>query len=701
MAEKSYRDWQVPPQAVTENTKLGWLNEQAQDGIAWNRSQRGWNDHHKSFEILAGKIDLSKIPAYRSGISTARLKRNIRQVRGAVTNIRPISGFTSNNPAFNANASMMNEVTTAIYQEQFLDLSLRNAFDWAAACNTGWIHPVYRRDFAGRGKGSLNLDTYGQPCILPTQMPSSGDIQRAYAVTLLDEMPIYMAHGLFPKFQDRLHPTSSQVWYASEIRTAARGNLLQRMFGSWLKPSGGDNTMSDAYVPVRKTWVIDLSLNETGKPVFMGDWRGDPEKDPYPTSSWSYRVPYMKEQLPDGKIADENDCRMYPYRRLIISSETCIMYDGPAFDWHTELPLVPLCLDDWAFDPAGFSLARDGYDIQMSLNELERGTMDKNRAQMDMALAYDINSVSSKEANQFDPMQPRARVGFDGSMVSAPFTSPVPPEVLKVSAEIFQAINHLEQTMDYQMGVNDIASMARARGLVNSEGAMEKLLEASGPIVMDITRSIERTITKVGRQVKFIIPQYYTVREIMTYTGADKISQQTFDYDPEKLIPSHMMHEKATNEDGTVDKSKYSLQQRAKWFAENLKYIVAPHTAHEITQMATKLGLVQLRKSGIQISSKTIAAAWNITDFGGPTADTEYDRYMAEQDDVAKRAIQLKQLVDSITQAGVQAPPVMGNALAELTGGQTQEGRPPTGTTAPQLVQKDGGMRTAVSQTGS
>lgn len=699
MPEK-WRDWQVPPQAASENTKLGWLNEQAQDGIAWNKSQRGWNDHHKAFEILAGKIDLSKIPAYRSGISTARLKRNIRQVRGAVTNIRPIAGFTSNNAAFIFNARMMNETTTAIYQEQFLDLSLRNAFDWAAACNTGWIHPVYRRDFAGRGKGALNLDTYGQPCILPTQLPSSGDIQKAYAVTLLDEMPIYMAHGLFPRFQDRLHPTTSQVWYASEIRTAARGNLLQRIFGSWLKPSGGDNTMSDAYVPVRKTWVIDLAINDTDGPLYLGDWTVE-DGEKVPTSSWSYRVPFMKEKLPDGKIADENDCRVYPYRRLIISSETCIMYDGPAFDWHAELPLVPLCLDDWAFDPAGFSLARDGYDIQMSLNELERGTMDKNRAQMDMALAYDINSVSSKEATQFDPMQPRARVGFDGSVVSQPFTSPVPPEVLAVSPEIFTAISHLENTMDYQMGVNDIAAMARARGLVDGEGAMEKLLEASGPIVMDITRSIERTITRVGRQVKFIIPQYYTVREIMTYVGANKISQQTFDFDPEKLIPSHMPHESAFGDDGKPNKSTYSIQQRARWFAENLKYIVAPHTAHEITQMATKLGLVQLRKAGIQISSKTIAAAWNITDFGGPDAETEYERYMAEQDDVAERAIKLKQLVDSIVQNGVTPPPAMNNALDQLSNGQTQEGRPPSGTQAPQLVQKDSGTRTAVSQTGS
>src|SRR2546429_6226493 len=188
------KEWQCPPQAATENYKLGWLNEQAEDGIAWNRSQRGWSDHRKSFEILAGKTDLSDIPKYRSKIATARLKRNVRQVRGAVTNIRPISGFSSENPGFAPNAQMLNEVATAIFQEKHkLALGLRGAFDWAAATTKGWIHPVYRRDFAGRGAGSLQLDTFGQPCILPSQLPSSGDFQKAYAVTLLDEMPIKSA----------------------------------------------------------------------------------------------------------------------------------------------------------------------------------------------------------------------------------------------------------------------------------------------------------------------------------------------------------------------------------------------------------------------------------------------------------------------------------------------------------------------------
>ncbi|MGH7182579.1 MAG: hypothetical protein ACREJN_11455, partial [Nitrospiraceae bacterium] len=540
------------------------------------------------------------------------------------------------------------------------------------------------------------------PCVLPTQLPSNGDYQEAYAVSLMDEIPIYMAHGLFPRYQERLLPTTSKYWYSADIRKAATGNMFQRMFGNFFR--GADSVAQDAFVPVRKTWVIDLSINETGEVLYMGDWTVNSKGDPEPENSWSYKVPSYKKSIPwrKDKIADVNDARIYPNRRLLISSETCIMYDGPAFDWHKELPLVPLCLDDWAFDPMGFSLVRDGYEIQKSLNELERGTMDKNRAQMDMSLAYDINAVSSQEAKQYDPMQPRGRVGFDGSLVDEPFKSVVPSEVLRVSPEIFTAIEHLEKTMDYQMGIGDFQAMALARGVVGQEDLADKLSQASGPVAMEITRSVERFISKIGNQTKYIVPQYYPTRRIMQYVGPDKVTKQTFDYDPEKLIPSHMpgepTHDKETQK---PLQSIYSQQERARWFCENLQFSIAPHTAHELVQMSHKLGLIQLKKAGIQISSRSIAEAWNVSNFGGPDGSTEYERYFNEQEDVVRHTLRLQDIAETIKAMGIPPTPAVQQALAQLMGQNSKEGRPTVGLESPRLIQKDGGMRSTISQTGS
>lgn len=699
MPRNTMSSWQAPAQAASENYKLGWLNEQAEDGQAWQKSQRGYGDWSKAFEILSGRSDLNALSSYRSNIQTARLKRNIKEIRGAVCDVRPIWGYSSEVKAMQDQAVMMNMATQAIYGEQFFDLSIQRVFDWAATTNTGWAHPVFTRDMAGTGKGHLEIRAFGQPCVLPTQLPQDGNYQKAYAVSLMEELPIYMAHGLFPDYQHRLHPTTSRFWYSAEIRTANKGNLFQRMFGSFFR--GADNIMSDAYVPVRKTWIIDLAINETGEELYLGDWTLNAKGEKEPMNSWSYMVPPYKKPMKNGKIADANDARIYPNRRLIISSETCIMYDGPAFDWHGELPLIPLCLDPWAFEPMGFSLVRDGFDIQQSINELERGIMDKNRAQMDMSLAFDINAVTTQEAKQYDPMQPRGRVGYDGSLVDEPFKSVVPDSVLRVQPEAFQGIEHLEHTMDYQMGIADINAMARARGLIGQEDAAEKLIMASGPIAKQLTRGVERFIAGIGNQTKYIIPQYYPVRTLMQYVGPDRITQHTYDYDPEKMIPSHMPGEEVHDENQQPKQSIYPLYRRARWFCENLRFLIAPHTAHELIQMSHKLGLIQLRKAGVQISSKTIAEAWNIANFGGPDGATEYERFFAEQEDVAMQAFRIKQVMDALQQTGVEPTEALQNALNLLTNQNAKEGRPTVGLQKPQLVQKDGGTRSTISQTGS
>jgi hypothetical protein len=101
------------------------------------------------------------------------------------------------------------------------------------------------------------------------------------------------------------------------VRQAARGNFLQRIFRR--NTMKGDAGLTELLVPVRRTWVIDLSINTTQYAIPMGE----------PGSSWAYTVPYVGMDLPTGidkstsqmtyRKANENDARMYPRRRLVIS----------------------------------------------------------------------------------------------------------------------------------------------------------------------------------------------------------------------------------------------------------------------------------------------------------------------------------------------------------------------------------------------
>lgn len=694
-----YQDWQVPPQAANNVTKLGWINESTEEGQNWLKSQRGYGDFTKSFEALSGRVSGSALPKYRSNLRTDRLKRNARELVGAIANIRPLWGYGSGNPEFSAQDAMMNKTVRAIYLKNFMDRSIKEALQWSLVTSTGWINPVYRRKRAGHGSGELMLDTYGAPSVLPVQLPMNNDWQEAYCLNLMKELPIYMAHGMFPEFQDQLKPTSSKYWYSSEIRQASQQNALQRI---WNKLRRDNSLLTDLYIPIRYSYINDLSINKTKSELMMGPWSVNPHTGrPEPVASWSYKVPYVGQQIQVGeangypiyRVADENDARVYPYRRLIISSETCIMYDGPAYDWHGEAPLVPVTLEDWAWEAIGLNILRGGIQIQDSINQLERGVMDKHAAQLDPSLAYDINAVTRNEALTMDPMQPRGRAGFDGSVVSEPFKLVVPPEVLKVDGATMEFIAHLESTMDHQMAIRDVVALAKARALGGTAGDLEKIMEADGPVVRDISRNVEQTLSKIGDQVKYLVLQYFTAQRLMRMVGASSVTTETFDFDPASLIPSHMPGENP-NRESFSDKI-----QRARYFAANLECYILPHTAHEITQMTHKLGLIQLKKAGVKMDSRTLAESWDV-DYGTkPEGNTPYERAANEMIDDATQMIRVRKIADS---------QMMEPAIPGADGGpgkppmpiqqKNPEGRPPSGQVAPHLESKDGGARSTIAE---
>ena len=688
MAEKlSYKSWQLPPAATAESDRIGWLDDATGDGLAWLKSQRGFKDFRKALDTISGMDTQPTYAAsYRSRVNPNRLKRNIREVVSVMSKLRPFWGYHSDNKAFAPQALMMNKVTRAWYLESFADRAVKEALQYAAATGRGWIHPVYRRDMYGTGRGDIKLLTYGAPSVLPTQLPSSGNWQEAYAVTILDEMPVAMAHGMFPSFQNRLVPSSSKYWYQNDaIHKAALGNVLNRIFGK--TPRAETAGLPDLLVPVRKTWVLDLSINTTDRPIPMGE----------PGSTWSYTVPYIGQEITVGqdtngraltRKADENDARLYPYRRLLISSDRCIMYDGPGFDWHGMFPGVSFSPDSWPWEPLGFSMVHDGYEQNESMKEIMRGNMDKIRSQLDPPLKFDTNATSMKEMRRFDPMQPRARIGLDGNAVDGIGVDlAVPMDVLKVYPESMQMYETLGASMDAQMAINDIQALAKAR-TVGSMDELEKIMETQGPIVEDMSRSMEPPMRDLGVMVKYLVLQYYTTPRVMQIVGMDGVHPEVFDFDPASLVPSHLPGE---NPQMASASDKIT---RARVFADNLRFFILPNSLHEMTQMQMKLGLIQLRKATVKIDSQTIAEAWELPNYGTLEGNTIIERFQSEQEMDLEFAARMQQIAaaEGLIPPGMNAP---GAATAPQ---KPQEGRPPSGQAAPKLVSKDGGARSTITE---
>jgi hypothetical protein len=657
---------------MPESKRLGWINESSEEGISWIKNQRGSRDFRRALDTIAGLDTASeRIAEYRSKVNPNRLKRNMREVIGALSKLRPMWGYHSDNTSYGEQAEMMNRVTRAWYLEAFADRAVKEALQYAACSNRGWIHPIYRRDLAGTGKGDIKLLTFGAPSIVPNQLPSSGDWQAAYVVHILDEWPVYLAHGMFPEKQHLLRPTASRYWYSSDmIHRAAQGNWLQRAFGKIR--AGRESPLADLLVPIRKSYIIDLTVNRTGRELPMGE------------GSWAYRVPFVGQLLPSGQKANETDARLYPYRRLIISSDNCITYDGPAFDWHGMFPGVSFCVDEWPWEPLGFSLAHDGYEINDAIKKIARGNMDKVSQQMKPSMAFDTNATSLNEMRAFDPWEPNGRFGYDGQGSEGPPVQPALPEHLtKVMPESMAMIDKFEEMLDNQLGVRDAMALARVRAS-GSMDDMEKVLEAFGPIIEDISRSMEPPMRDLGVMVKYLILQYYTTPRIMQIVGPDGVTPQVFDYDPAKLVPSHMPGESPEGP------SKENAIRRARTFADNLRFFIMPNSLHEISQMSQKLLMLQFKKAGGKIDSQTIAEACNFPSYGRIPGNTIIERWKAEQEMDLEFAARLAEIKATI------APDAGGGASGQPP--KKQEGRPPTGQASPELKSKEGGLRSTITE---
>jgi hypothetical protein len=372
---------------------------------------------------------------------------------------------------------------------------------------------------------------------------------------------------------------------------------------------------------------------------------------------------------------------LYPYRRLLISSEACVMYDGPSFDWHGRFPGVPFSTDRWPWEPLGFSMVRDGYKLQEAMTEIERGTMDKERAKLDLPLGYDINSVTKKEAQQFDPMQPRNRIGFDGSQVAEPFKMPVDLRVYETNAQTLAFYELLKNAMNEQLGINDALALAKARMAGDD---MQKVLEAAGPIIEDMSRSMEPPMREIADQVKFLVLQHVPPARLMQTVGEDNMTLEPFDYNPDTMVPSHLPGE----DPGTGAEPKHSSTgkiERARIFAANLRFVITPRSLHEITQMSQRLMLIQLKKAGVQIDSQTIADACNVPNYGDIKGSTVREKWENEQEQNLMFAARMKELGMSLTEQGGMNP------AGAAAGGKQQEGRPSSGQQSPELKSKPDG----------
>ena len=677
--------FQPPANEGRENAsaRQSWLQDVISVGEQFNASLTSSRDLPRGISLISGRT-ADRPQQQRSDLKIPREKRAMREVVANISDIRTIDAYSSDNPAYQPFLGMLNKIWKSVYFESKFPREFKRGVQWMTVGGYSYLSPVYRNTRMGsRTARRIDFDAFSSQDCLPFQLPDDNEVQGAYAWTRIIFMPIYEGHAKFPKFSSRLKPIARRR-YAGNI-SKDRIALAERFRNDMRTASGqaqGGN-WTEQMMEFRYTTVRDLTINESKEPKPMGE----------PGGLESYVVPFVGQMIPTGEItksptgetirkkrkATEEDCYLYPNLRLFISQTGLQepIYDGPFWDWHGMHPLVRISADEWPWEP-GYSLMEDIDSIGQTRQSFMRGLDQTAKQRFDPSFIYDKNGgLNRKTMEQFDPYEERGRLGVDGPVDEKLIRTALPEDLMTIPEWAFAWNEKLEKTEDYLLGLDAMDNLARAK-VAGADDALLKAMEEAGPIVKDISNSLNEPISDLMMMCLSLVLQYYPTGRVMQYVGPDGVAREVFDLKPEELIPSHLQGEDKS------EKSIYTTMQRCQNFCDAIHAYIAPGELHGVVQTARKLLLIQMQRGGFMIDSETVAKAADVPNWGTLDGNTVMEKWKAEQEMKLEFAVKMKELETALVPQGPTAPPTP----IGVGGSKAAPGRPPSGQKPPHMETK-------------
>ncbi len=688
--------YECPPRTAPAEDRLGWLKRTKSQSMAWlqtNKSYVQFADAIRTLEYESADDDT--LPASLSNVNAGEVRRDARELIATMANLKATASFKCDNNQMYDVANILNRMYNAWFYATRPSRKYKGQFQMASATGTGWACPEWDPDFYRQGRGEITMRIKGPHEVLPVQLPSDGDYQKAYAVHVIEEMPIAMAHRKWPLLTDRIKADrDSPSWVRKGLQK------FQEFLSPVLELFGGQRTgmQSDPIFPtvdVHFTYIRDDSVNNTGQILSMGE----------PGTNYEYTVPYVGMDIPSGmndpnsgaplyRKATFEDAKLYPMRRRIIWCNSGMIDDNSSPFWHGKFPGVPFSFDKWVWDPIGKPLTYGVANLERSMTRLMRAIDDSANTRLDPPLVAS-EQLSDDYKEGFSCRIPGQMLTMT-SITGEPIKPLLPADFYNLPPFIADWVKYLEARIQRNMGVLDVQALARS-AQVPSQDTLEKIKELAGPIIQDMTDDMEAMVAGVGDQWMWLAFQFYTVKRRVQVLGDTGLTAADFDFDPGVMVPSHLPGE------NTQFPSRMSQIDRAKWFAGQFYFFVEPGSMLKITSIMRKLLFIQLAKAGVPIDRWTMADVFEVPNYGPPPDGTRnvQERLVAEErmkEEAARRmAVQMGVLNEDGT-PGPAAPNQGGAGAAGAGGEKNPVGRPPTGLQPPHVEIKDGGQRSTIAQ---
>lgn len=681
----------LPPSEL-ESTLLSWLQMKGSEGYALLKQEKAWEEMPLAMDYLEGRQTPVRSKAI-SSTSDNRLRKIALEIVSSMTDVRQIWNYQTYVEEYKKQADILNKLARAWWKNVAADRKLQSTLLFATAGGSGYAALTWNEKLPGGG--DFQVVPYDPRNVIPIDPVYSDSVQDWRGVILRERIPLSTLKALYPEKAARLH-TSINTWFGPLTRN--RGKITILNSPAWVDALMGGEKASNVpqAVDLMRIFLKDERVNTGAEPIVMGD----------PDKNWSYTVYPIGWPKPDGTRITPDEAKLYPRGRFIVCTPECIIEDGPNPYWHGMFPIVRFTLDTLPWTLLGSSIIGDLIPLQNALNEGLRGMEDGMGQWIRRGVIADKNAISQSNLAKIDTrkaglqahINPTAGEGF--KVIDGP----------NLPSWYLEALQYYRNEMDELSGVRGLQQLAQQKTMPSGD-ALDKFMEALSPLLRIRARAIEVALGEMAELLKVGFFQFYDVSRRVEILGVDGYTLEDFDYDPGSLVPDSV--EGATRE------------ERAQRHHKNFSFSVAPNSFLNVSHSTQKMMMLQLLRAGF-VDPWTAMEAFDIHNPGKAPAETVIDRIVEAKRlgllpgpppevVAAQTQMAVLQAAMAMAQAGMMqntqgnpnAPPPPqgggggGSGGNPQTGVGPQGGRPPSGEEPPRFVQKDGGSRVAVSESGS
>jgi hypothetical protein len=649
--------WQAPARETPGYQIAGWFGDLTATGDNWVQNQPGIANLTNDIQLLMGT-------GQDRDMASNLLQPDIRSFVETITDLRQIATMGSKAEQSKKTVAVYNDIFKFVFWDSLYVPNTRKALQWAML-GRGYKWQKFSRPWHSGGVAKMKFEALGPREFLPDQLPHNGDLDDAYAGTIVFPMGLAEAHARFPQFQQWLTPISQYARSGINVTP----NMLRRyeFYDRWRFGGSSNSDWIEKYCEIRYHWVHDLRINDTGYTQQMG----------IDGTSWGYKVPTLGDlivwtdpntSLPRSRKAELDDCRMYPRPRLVITSPSCPvpLYDDTAWDMHKKIPVTQHDVNDWVWSPMGYSIVSGVRGLEVARRDRLSDINNALAILKDPPLGSDVSTgVSRTQMDKLDLLHAQGvRVGGKGD--PSKWTSTLLPKDYGVDEQDFKGVEMLGGGIKSALGLMDIATQREIKGNMSGND-FDKMVSNLGPVAKGIAVNQWIANSKDANMLKYNIAQYFTVDTIMDMIGPEGVGIETFDNDPNTLVPSHLPGE------DTQNLSAHTRLQRAEWYCERMRVINTPAQLLNVTHIEEKMAQMYLLQQKVPVDLET-----TMEKIGVPDYSVRHEKWKEEQLADAEWKLDVEATLAHKTAAlGLQPPDGQGGPGQGAGGGRKPTGKKP------------------------